>query len=63
MRTLSAGLVMILVSGCGNGLVGIRGCEGFKTIFIDASEVDSLTLNTLKQIDNHNTYWSENCGD
>jgi hypothetical protein len=43
--------------------VGIRGCEGFKPIFIDAAEVDALTIDTLKQIDDHNTYWSENCSD
>lgn len=61
MLKASAVLMLIFVSGCGTGLVGIRGCEGFKPIFISEHERLTMSAETLNEIDGHNTYWEQNC--
>jgi hypothetical protein len=54
-------VLTLFVSGCAGGLGRTSGCEGFKPIFVTEGDRLLMTPKTLRQIDDHNTYWEKIC--
>ena len=63
-RILTACLMLLSLSGCGNG-GGVRvidsGCEWVRPIYVSNHDIDVMSAPTQRAILAHNETWEKNC--
>ncbi len=63
-RILAANLMLLSLSGCGNG-GGVRvidnGCEWMRPIYVSNHDIDVMSTPTQRQILTHNETFERNC--
>lgn len=63
-RVLTVSLMLLSLSGCGNG-GGARaidtGCEWVRPIYVSDYDIDVMSALTQRQILTHNETWEKNC--
>jgi len=63
-RILTACLMLLSLSGCGNGggaRVTDTGCEWVRPIYVSDHDIDVMSALTQRQILTHNETWGKNC--
>ncbi len=63
-RVLTASLMLLFLSGCGNG-GGARvidtGCEWVRPIYVSDHDIEVMSAPTQREILVHNETWVKNC--
>ena len=63
-RILTACLMLLCLSGCGNGggdSVIDTGCEWVHPIYVSDHDIDVMSSSTQREILEHNETWERNC--